>query len=136
MAKTYIALLHKDADSVFTVTFPDLPGCLTAGDSLEEARANAAEALALHLDGLAEEGLPAPPPVKGLDEIMADPANRAAVGFLVDAPAKKPKSVPITITVTQDLDQAVRAEAAARGLTFSAFYAEGARRLLRKHHRA
>jgi predicted RNase H-like HicB family nuclease len=64
------------------VTFPDLPGCLTAGDSLEEARANAAEALALHLDGLAEEGLPAPAPVKGLDEIMADPANRAAVGAL------------------------------------------------------
>ena len=39
----YIALLRKDADSDFSVDFPDFPGCVTAGTSLEEARLLAAE---------------------------------------------------------------------------------------------
>ena len=55
----YIALLHKEADSDYGVSFPDLPGCVTAGKTLDEARANAEEALALHLAGMAEDGEPA-----------------------------------------------------------------------------
>jgi predicted RNase H-like HicB family nuclease len=43
----YIALIHKDPDSDFGVSFPDFPGCVTADATLEEARALAAEALAL-----------------------------------------------------------------------------------------
>jgi predicted RNase H-like HicB family nuclease len=41
----YIAVIHKDADSDFGVSFPDLPGCITAGRTLDEARVMAAEAL-------------------------------------------------------------------------------------------
>ena len=41
----YLALIHKDPDSDFGVSFPDFPGCVTAGKSLEEAKAMAAEAL-------------------------------------------------------------------------------------------
>ena len=44
----YIALIHKDADSDFGVSFPDLPGCITAGRTLDEARLMADEALAVH----------------------------------------------------------------------------------------
>jgi len=40
----YIALIHKDADSDYGVSFPDLPGVITAGSDLDEARAMAAEA--------------------------------------------------------------------------------------------
>ena len=43
----YIALLRKQPDSDFGVDFPDFPGCVTAGETLEEARVMAAEALAL-----------------------------------------------------------------------------------------
>ena len=43
----YIAVIHKDADSDFGVSFPDLPGCITAGRTLDEACAMATEALAL-----------------------------------------------------------------------------------------
>jgi predicted RNase H-like HicB family nuclease len=45
--KTYIALIHKDADSLYGVSFPDLPGCFSAGDTLEETVANARESVAL-----------------------------------------------------------------------------------------
>ena len=60
--RQYIALIHKDADSDFGVSFPDLPGCVTAGETLDEARDMAAEALALHLEGLAQDGEPLPEP--------------------------------------------------------------------------
>ena len=52
----YIALIHKDAGSDYGVSFPDLPGVISAGRDLDEARSMAAEALALHLEGLAEDG--------------------------------------------------------------------------------
>jgi predicted RNase H-like HicB family nuclease len=45
--RQYIALIHKDADSDFGMSFPDLPGCVTAGATLDEARDMAEEALAL-----------------------------------------------------------------------------------------
>jgi predicted RNase H-like HicB family nuclease len=43
----YIAYLHKDGNSDFGVSFPDFPGCVTAGKTLEEARQMATEALAM-----------------------------------------------------------------------------------------
>ena len=48
----YIAYLHKDSKSDYGVSFPDFPGCITAGSSLDEARRMAAEALAFHIAGL------------------------------------------------------------------------------------
>src|SRR3954462_7005316 len=42
----YIALIHKDADSSYGASFPDVPGVITAGDTLDEAIARAAEVLA------------------------------------------------------------------------------------------
>ena len=56
----YIALLRKDAGSDYGVDFPDLPGCVTVGRTLEEARRAAADALALHLESMAEDGEAAP----------------------------------------------------------------------------
>ena len=41
----YIALIHKDADSCYGVSFPDVPGVFTAGDTIDEAMQQAAEAL-------------------------------------------------------------------------------------------
>ena len=58
----YIGLIHKDADSDYGVSFPDLPGCITAGATLDEARAMAEEALKIHLEGMVEDGDPVPEP--------------------------------------------------------------------------
>ena len=51
----YIAYLHKDKGSDFGVSFPDFPGCITAGKTLDEAHRMAAEALELHIAGMVEE---------------------------------------------------------------------------------
>ena len=58
----YIAYLHKDKNSDCGVSFPDFPGCITAGFSLEEARRMAAEALAFHVAGMREDGETLPKP--------------------------------------------------------------------------
>ena len=39
----YPVVIHKDENSDYEVTFPDLPGCFSAGDTIEEALANALE---------------------------------------------------------------------------------------------
>ena len=56
----YAVVLHKDKGSVYGVTVPDLPGCFSAGDTIDEALENARAAIYTHLELLAdyEEGLP------------------------------------------------------------------------------
>jgi len=103
---TYIALLRKDDVSDFGVDFPDFPGCVTAGATLDEARRLAAEALALHVDGLVEDGDSLPTP-SSLDVIMADPDNADAVVFLVDVPASPVRSMRINVTLPNDLVEAI-----------------------------
>jgi predicted RNase H-like HicB family nuclease len=59
---TYIALVHQIAVGRCRVSFPDLPGCVAAGDSLQEAIATAKQALADHVQHLLEAGEPVPVP--------------------------------------------------------------------------
>lgn len=79
----YIALLRKDPDSDFGVDFPDFPGCITAAGTIDEIPALAAEALRFHMEGMAEDGEPIPPP-RPLAAVRADPRNRDALPFLVE----------------------------------------------------
>jgi predicted RNase H-like HicB family nuclease len=60
MRKHYIALVHKD-DAGFGVSFPNFPGAVTAAPTLDDAVKRAKQALALHLEGMAEDGEPIPP---------------------------------------------------------------------------
>jgi predicted RNase H-like HicB family nuclease len=80
----FVALIHKSPDSDYGVSFPDLPGCVTAGVDLAAARRMAEEALGLHLDGLEKAGEPIPEP-SSLDDIMADRENQSGVPMLVEA---------------------------------------------------
>lgn len=98
----YIALIHKDADSDYGVSFPDLPGVITSGTDLDDARTMAAEALALHLEGLAEDGEAVPEP-SSLEKIMADVENRDGVAVLIPAPSEGVKSVRVNITLPSDI---------------------------------
>ena len=79
----YIAYLHKDSKSSFGVSFPDFPGCITAGKTLEAARRKAVEALSLHIEGMLEDGEEIPE-ASLLDNLSRDPALKEAVAFLVD----------------------------------------------------
>ena len=67
----FIAIVHKDASSDFGVSFPDFPGCVTAGQNIDEAKDMAQDAIALHIQGRLEDGERLPAPSK-LEEIMAD----------------------------------------------------------------
>ncbi|MDD2468161.1 MAG: type II toxin-antitoxin system HicB family antitoxin [Desulfobulbus sp.] len=58
----YPVAIHKDQDSCFGVSVPDIPGCFSAGETIDEALNNIQEAISDHLQILAEEGKGAPEP--------------------------------------------------------------------------
>lgn len=127
--RQYIALIHKDANSDYGVSFPDLPGCITAGSTLDEARDMAAEALALHLEGLADDGEAVPEP-SSLEDIMAVAENRDGVAVLIAAPAPAVRSVRINITMPADVLDEIDKYAEREGFTRSGFLAQAAKKAM------
>jgi predicted RNase H-like HicB family nuclease len=115
----YIAYLHKDKNSDFGVSFPDFPGCITAGKTLEEARELAVEALTLHMAGIIEDG-EALPEASTLDQLARDPAMKHAVAFLVSAEAPE-KTVRVNITARESQIEAIDKLARKAGMTRSAY---------------
>ena len=128
---TYIAFLHKDSDSDFGVSFPDFPGCVTAGTTLEEARQNAGEALGLHIEGMNEDGETIPAP-SSLDEVMQLPEAVDAVVLVVNVKGNAPKVVRVNVTfsdgVLDEIDRFVKRQGTSR----SAFLASAATEKIRK----
>ena len=88
----YVALVHKDPGTSYGVSFPDVPGCVSAGDTLDEALANAAEALAGHLELMRADGdvLPKPRPLARIasDQALADDLTDASLHVVAPRPAK------------------------------------------------
>lgn len=80
---SFIAYIRKEEGSDYGVEFPDVPGCVTVGRTIDEARAMAAEALAGHIAMLESDGKPVPAP--STMEALKDDRNREdAVLILVD----------------------------------------------------
>ena len=98
----YIALIHKEPDSDFGVSFPDFPGCVTAGATLQEALAMAAEALAGHIEMMVEAGDAVPEP-SDADAVMEDPENRDGVVALVSMPDDAAKIIRVNVTLPAGL---------------------------------
>lgn len=123
----YIALLRKEEESSYGVDFPDFPGCITAGETLEEAHTRASEALRFHIKGMLEDGEEIPEP-SSLDDIMADPDNEHAVPFLVQVPGERKKRINITVSenVLTDIDRYARRQS----MTRSAFLIDAAIRVM------
>ena len=76
-------VLHKDADSDYGVTVPDVPGCFTAGATVSEALENVQEALALHLEGLIADDQNLPQ-AQEVDIHLANPDFAGGVWAVVD----------------------------------------------------
>jgi predicted RNase H-like HicB family nuclease len=125
--RQYIALIHKDADSDYGVSFPDLPGCVTAGVDLDDARRMAEEALALHLEGMEEDGDPIPEP-SSLEAVMTDQENRTGVAILVTALQKASRTVRVNVTVPEDDLERIDRFANEHGMTRSGFLLHAAKR--------
>ncbi|AZO38783.1 hypothetical protein EOA27_13340 [Mesorhizobium sp. M2A.F.Ca.ET.037.01.1.1] len=80
--RQYIGLIHKEEASDYGVSFPDLPGVVTAGASFDEARELAEQALAFHIEGLIDDGEAVPEP-SSLEQIMEGVDNRELTTILV-----------------------------------------------------
>ena len=65
------AIIIEKAKGNYSAHVPDLPGCITTGNTIEEIEKNMKEAIDFHLDGLREEGLPIPEPTTYCDYIEA-----------------------------------------------------------------
>ena len=130
----YIAIVHKESKTDFGVSFPDFPGCITAGQTVDEAKDFAQEALALHIKGMIEDGDELPAPSK-LEDIMADADYADAVAYLVvSIPDAKPRTVRVNITVPEMTLKQIDAAAKKRGMSRSSFLVHLAQNAIHSNH--
>jgi predicted RNase H-like HicB family nuclease len=66
------AIVVEDAGTNFTAYVPALPGCVATGESEEEVERLIREAIALHLEGMTEDGIPIPEPSSRVEYIEND----------------------------------------------------------------
>ncbi len=130
LTRHYIALVHKNAESDFGVSFPDFPGCVTAGSAPYEAASMAAEALTGHINLMIDEGLDIPEPTD-IDTIMIDPENRSGVPVLVPAMvAKTPEVICVCITLPRTILIELDKYAESHGYALSNFLAHAAKKVI------
>jgi predicted RNase H-like HicB family nuclease len=129
----YTAFIHKDSDTDYGVSFPDVPGCIAVGQTVEEALESATEALAFHIEGTEEDGDPIPSP-RPLEDILRDPqlAEWREGAVLASVPLIRDLGSTTRINVSLDLGllQAIDGEAKIRKQTRSAFIASAVRKEL------
>ncbi len=129
----YSVFIHKDPDSSFGVIFPEMPGCFSAGNTMDEALLNAIEALAMHVEGLEADGDEIPQPVS-VDAILRDPrfAEDREGAIIASVPLIRDLGSTTRINVSLDLGllDAVDGEAKRRKQTRSAFIASAVRKEL------
>jgi predicted RNase H-like HicB family nuclease len=133
MARYYPAIIEPALDG-YGVFFPDVPGCTSAGATVQEAARNAEEALQAHLDLAAEhhETIPAP---SELDAIVPDPDVVEAARVLVRAEIPG-RSVRVNITLPEELLAAVDRYAARSGYTRSGLLAQAVRERMQRDREA
>ncbi|CCQ72363.1 type II toxin-antitoxin system HicB family antitoxin [Magnetospira sp. QH-2] len=88
MNRQYPAVIHRDEGSDYGVSFPDFPGCVSAGSTIEQAVAEGMVALSLHVSGMAEDGEAFPDPTPA-DQVLKG-AHREGFISLVMIPVNLP----------------------------------------------
>jgi predicted RNase H-like HicB family nuclease len=129
--KTYFALIHKESDSAYGASFPDLPGCFSAADSFAEILPNAAEAVDLWF----EDADPVEP--RSIETVRQEVASDLAAGaFLVAVPyiRRSTKQQRVNISLDAGTLDAIDAAARAMKLTRSAFIALAASNEIKGGH--
>ena len=125
----YVSFIHRD-EAGFGVSFPDFPGCVSVGDTVDDAVCHGSEALAFHVEGMVNDGEPLPAP-RSIDAIKADPdlagwrdgADIVLIPLLLD----RGSSRRVNISLDSGLLEAIDDEARQRQMTRSAFLATAAR---------
>ncbi|WP_419900745.1 type II toxin-antitoxin system HicB family antitoxin [Roseomonas sp. USHLN139] len=113
----------------FGVFFPDLPGCTSGGDTLDEAARNAEEALAMWVDEMlqAGEAIPAATPLDAV-EVEEDIAVAARLLVRVEMPGK---AMRVNVSIEEGLLSTIDMVAKSQGKNRSAFLADAAREAIR-----
>jgi predicted RNase H-like HicB family nuclease len=122
----YTGLVHKEKGSAYGVQFPDLPGCFSAADKMDDLIGNATEALSLWAE---DEMLPVPRPIEKIVANREIAAELAGGAFLISVPLTKndTRVVSANISLERGMLKAIDTAAKRRKLTRSAFLAQAAR---------
>lgn len=129
--KSFLALVQKDDDSAFGVSFPDLPGCFSAADDEKDLLPNAVEALELWFE---DEPMRNP---RALRTVTAEVAEELAQGaFLIAVPYIRRTARQRRVNVSLDAGtlDAIDTAAGQLGLTRSGFLAMAALNEIRGGH--
>jgi hypothetical protein len=127
-------VIHKDPDSDYGVTVPDLPGCFSAGGTVEEALEAAVEAIQCHVEGLLMDGLPIPAALP----VEVHRKNRDYAGGLwalvdIDLSKVSGKAKRVNITLPEHLLAQIDSFAAKTGDTRSGFLVHAAMEYVTAH---
>ena len=126
----YVSFIHRD-EAGFGVSFPDFPGCVSVGATIDDAFRQGSEALAFHVEGLVDDGEAIPSP-RSIDAIKADPEladwRRDADLVLIPLLLDRGSSRRVNISLDRGLLEVIDDEARQRRMTRSAFLASAARR--------
>ena len=123
----YPVVIHKDPESDYGVSVPDLPGCFSAGATLDEALQEAVKAIETHLEGMLLDGESIPSP-KSIDEHQNNPDYAEGIWALVTVDITKlsGKTRRINITLPERVLNVMDKYAADHGGTRSGLIAEAA----------
>ena len=129
----YPIVIHKDPDSDYGVTVPDLPGCFSAGATVDEALAMAKEAIELHLEGLIEEGEPIPA-AGDIETYRRKRDYRGGTWAIVtiDPSGLRLRSKRINVTIPERILDAVDRYASRHGETRSGLLVKAVTRYMRE----
>jgi predicted RNase H-like HicB family nuclease len=133
MVRYYPAIIEQAEDG-YGMFFPGLPGCTSAGVSLQEAARNAEEALQAHIDLTAEHG-EAPPEPSDLDHVATEP-DVVEVGRILVRAELPGRSVRVNITLPEELLSALDRYAARTGHTRSGLLAQAVRERMQRDSNA
>ena len=124
----YIALMHKERGTSFGASFPDLPGCVSAANTLEDLRPMIEESLGFHVEGMLEDG-EALPELSPLDVIVKLKDYKDAFEVMVvKAPDTPGATVRVNITLPEKTLAQIDRKAAEKGMSRSSFLAKAAER--------
>jgi len=128
-----VAIETGDAKHAFGVAVPDLPGCFSAGHTLDDALTNSREAILLHLEALLDDGQPFPAP-SPISQLQKKRSYRGWTWAVVDVDVSDlgDKAARVNITLPQRILRAVDAHARKQGETRSGFLARAAIEAMRK----
>ena len=130
----YSVVLHKDPQSDYSVTVPDLPGCFSAGSNIEEALTMAKEAIECHIEGMFLDGEPIPK-LLPCEQHQANPNYADGIWGIVeiDMGQLSSKSKRINITLPEHLLKTVDNYAKKHGETRSGLLAHAVTEYISSH---